>query len=241
MQVAVAFAHDTVALARTHQRGEAGVLGFAPALEGVELVAVGRVVEARGNLRKVLRHRLPYLFRASPRSVGAGARADFEMEAGKRGGDGFDVSRGHCPRGVEPVERGVGLELTHLDGILERHAAAVDAWRGAGAGNGNDVEVDVRREPAVELYFIAAGFQALVEAAEIKEAEVERFLDLVGVFSGEEDVGKIGLDGPDRTGRVIVAGRVMQALDQPGRVGHRVRRAVHGCLAGGGALYSCRA
>src|SRR4030065_1639555 len=107
MEVAVAFAHEAVALARGHQRGESGVLGCAPALQGVEALPVGRFVEARRDLREVLRYRLPGFFRAAPGAVCRGARAAFEMEAGEGGGDGFDVARGHPALRVEPVGRGV--------------------------------------------------------------------------------------------------------------------------------------
>ena len=170
-----------------------------------------------------------------------GARAAFEVEAGEGGGDGFDVLRAHSPCSVEPVERGVGGKLAHFHRVLEGLAGAVDARGGRGAGDGNDVEIDVRCQPPVELHFVAAGVQALAEAAEIEEAEVQRLLDLVGEFAGEQDPGDMGFDDPHRACRVIVAGRVVQAADQLGRIAYRFRHRVHACLPIVARLYSCRA
>ena len=50
----------------------------------------------------------------------------------------------------QPAEQHLLRELPHLDGELDRSAAALDNGTIDSAGNGNDGKVEIRREAAIE-------------------------------------------------------------------------------------------
>ena len=79
------------------------------------------------------------------------------------------------------------------DGLLRR------------AADGDDIEVKLGGKAAVEAQFFLAIEAAFLQRAEIEKAEIDGFLDLVGVVSGEQNPGDMGFDQFDVLDRMIVA------------------------------------
>ena len=96
------------------------------------------------------------------------------------------------------AERGVVGEPPHLHRPLDDLAGALDADRLPLPGHGDDAEVDVGRQAAVEAHLLLAAVPTPLEGAVVDEAEVDRLLDLVGQRAGQEDgrdVRLVHLDG----------------------------------------------
>jgi hypothetical protein len=108
----------------------------------------------------------------------------------------------------EAVELGVGVELQHLDGVLERRPAA-DVWRRARPTDRHDGEVERRREPAVQPQLVPAETVAARQCAEVEEREPQRLLDLVRIPPREQHPGDVRLDETDRSNLVVVTGRAL--------------------------------
>ncbi len=64
-------------------------------------------------------------------------------------------------------------------------------WR---ATDGDDLEVELGGETAVEAQFLLAIEAAFLQGAEIEKAEIDGFLDLVGISPGEQNPGDMGFD-----------------------------------------------
>ncbi len=119
-------------------------------------------------------------------------------------------------------------ELHHAHRVLERRHAIGgrhDARRGGAAGDGDDVAVQLRRQPPVERDLALAAAAPPGQRAEVGEAEVDRLLDLVGERPGQQHPRQVRLDHLDRITGVGVAGRRPQRLDQ--RAAARRAAAVH--------------
>jgi len=65
------------------------------------------------------------------------------------------------------------------------------------SANGNHRFIDGFGKAPVQTQFFLAVESPGFEAAEIQEAEVQGFLELVGVGAGENDPGNVGLKYPD--------------------------------------------
>ena len=90
------------------------------------------------------------------------------------------------------------------------HAVAV-------AGHRHDPQVDRRGQAAVEADLLLAEVAALLQRAEVEEAQVDRLLDLVGIGPGQEDDRDVRLADLHRLDRIErVGGRVGEGLDQCG-------------------------
>src|SRR5204862_2356522 len=86
----------------------------------------------------------------------------------------------------------------------------------AGGLYGDDAQIHVGAEAAVEAHLVGAGGGAEGEGGEVEEAEVHRLLQLVGVRTGQHDPGDVGLVQPEAVRRVRVSFRPEQGLHDGG-------------------------
>ncbi len=103
------------------------------------------------------------------------------MKGGDRRRQRVDVGGREFASGEERGGEGVLRKLAHLHRVLERGAVAAEDRGVDAAGDRHDVQVERRREAAVEPQFFFAEEAPRREGREIEEAEVDRLLDLVGV------------------------------------------------------------
>ena len=135
------------------------------------------------------------------------------VEVGRDAGDAVDALRRELAAGDQPVEQPRLVELAHLHGVFHGLTGAPEHRGLRCAGEGDDVQVQRGREPPVQTQLLPAAMGALVERAEVEEAEIERLLDLVGVVAGEKDPGDVGLHQPQAPHRVGVEAGLEQAPD----------------------------
>src|SRR5262249_55262975 len=88
-------------------------------------------------------------------------------------------------------------ELAHPDGVLEHASRSADLRLLRGSGNRDDIEVDLRGEASVQAQFLLAIESPRRQRREIEKAKVHRFLDLVGMTSGQQYVRDVRLQRPD--------------------------------------------
>lgn len=72
---------------------------------------------------------------------------------------------------------------------------------------------------------------SLFNTGKVEEAEIDRFLDLVGKLPGQKNVGDMRFQPPDRNYRMRISGRIGQALQKHGL------HFVHGDDVGAGVVH----
>ena len=117
-------------------------------------------------------------------------------------------------RGEDAREQRVLGELPHLDGVLERRAISADARGVDRAGDGDDLEIDRRRETSVQLQLSIAIEMAGGQPREIQEAQIDSLLDLVGMAACQQDVRNMGFDDANRRASGAVQGRIRQRSNE---------------------------
>ena len=109
-------------------------------------------------------------------------------------GERIDVSG----RELVALERVTGQtvlgKLSHSNGIFDRCAGALENRIGGRATNGDEIEIELRREAPVQAQFVHARLQALAQGGEVDKSVIDRFLDLVGEIPSEEDMRDVRLD-----------------------------------------------
>ncbi len=146
-----------------------------------------------------------------PEGAVRGRDIDSGMEGCHRIGDGVDLPGGDFRF---PVQGGVGGEGAHFHRPFQGGAVASDAGRVRAPGDWHHVQVDVRCQAAVEADFRFAAGAALVQGGEIQEAQIQGFLQLVGVFPGQDHPGDVGLDEAWGWGLVGIGSGLEQLGDQ---------------------------
>jgi hypothetical protein len=75
-------------------------------------------------------------------------------------------------------------------------------------GNGQDLQVDVRAEAAVQDELFVQIMMAPAQGGEVEIAEIHRLFDLVSEMVGNEDPRDVGLDQLDCGGRLVIGRRL---------------------------------
>ncbi|MCY1425001.1 hypothetical protein D9M71_407790 [compost metagenome] len=224
VDVAVAFADETVRLARLEYRKQALEGGFRPGFQGVQLLQVGLLGEQRTDLLEVLPHRRHAGFRGAQR-VFLGDLRRALVEIGDLLGQGVDMRRAQLAAGLDVAEQAGLGELAALQQVFDGRAVAAQHGGFFTAGDRQDFQVQAFGEALVEAQLFLAEMLARFQAGEVEEAEVHRLLDLVGIAAGEQDPGDVGFDQSETLHRVRKEGRVLQGGNQR--------------LAHGGSLVIC--
>ncbi|MFZ4537137.1 hypothetical protein [Propionivibrio sp.] len=78
----------------------------------------------------------------------------------------------------------------------------------------HDSKIQFGRQAAVETQLFFTVKAALFKTAEIKKAEIDRFLDLVGKATGEQHIGNVRLQQRHLFYRMRIACRILQGMHQ---------------------------
>ena len=219
MQIAVAFADEALLAALLEQGLQAGDAGFGPVQQGVELLQVCLFGEQRTNLFEVLPHRRDDPLGAVQRMIRSHLR-DAQVELGDLLGEGVDVIVRQLTPGLYLCHQLRLWKLAHLQQVFDRLAIPADLRLLDAAGDRQDLEIQFWRHALVQAQLFLAVMFASREVGEIEEAEINRFLHLVGVRSGKDDPGNMGLDDFEAVDRVRVQGRILQCSNQCLAHGH---------------------
>ena len=79
---------------------------------------------------------------------------------------------------------------------------------------GHDAQIDLWRQPPVKADFLVAPMPPFFECAVIDKPQIDGFLDLVSVRSGQEYDGDVGLVDVNVVNRSGIGLRVAEGLDQ---------------------------
>ena len=85
-------------------------------------------------------------------------------------------------------------EVPHVHRVFQRRAAAVQHWRLRGAGDARQVQVQRRREPAVQPQFLLAKMPARLQRGVVDKRQSNRFFELVGTVARQQHPGNMGFD-----------------------------------------------
>ncbi len=145
------------------------------------------------------------------------------MEPGNGVGCGRHVVRAEIASFETEIEALALVELPHPDGVLDR-GLFTDFRCLERSPDRHHAEVDVRCGPGIESQLVLTKGPAARQIRKVEEPQVDRFLDLVGVISRQEDPRDVGFDQLDLTDRMRVCIRPEQAADEAARRGRRISR-----------------
>ena len=225
MKVPVAFAHEAVRLALFECGEPQRVLALRPCAKRILPLAICRIVAHRADRVEVL-PRDPQDRVRRPEARALARRLDAAVESGDLRGQRVDVGGTQRAGCQHPARERLLRELAHLhrvldDGPITTNDRPVDA-----AGDRDDVEIDRRREPAIEAQLLLAVELPLREGREVQEPEVDRLLDLVGVRARQQHVRDVRLQVPDALAAGPEDGGVGERRNQP-RLARRVAGRAH--------------
>src|SRR3990167_5531277 len=193
MNIAMAFTDEAFGLASGQQWLEPGETAFSPGLQGIELLQVGLVREQWTDLLEILpdwRH--DRLRRAQ--LMGQGHLRRVEMELGDLFGQGVDMRFAQLAACLHFGEQLILRKLAHFQGVLDDRAITAQL-RGFGAtADRQNCQVQALSEALVEAQLFLAEVFARGQFGEVEEAEIHRFLDLVGIGTGQHYPGDMRLD-----------------------------------------------
>ena len=109
----------------------------------------------------------------------------------------------------------------HLHRIFDRCSFSTNNRCTETAADRNYIEVDARRPAPIELELELAVVLAFFQRGVIEESELDRFLDLVGEVSGQQDPRDMGIENPNILDGMIVSAPLAKAIRS---VPFRVRR-----------------
>jgi len=89
------------------------------------------------------------------------------------------------------------IELVHFDRILDDIVAGAQFGSLTGTANGHDFDIDIRRQALIQPQLFLTAMPSLLQCGEVEEAEVDRFLDLVRIFTGQQQPGDVGFNHSD--------------------------------------------
>ncbi|WP_241546937.1 hypothetical protein [Thiohalobacter thiocyanaticus] len=213
MQITVAFPDPAFAAALLDVVLVLLELGFRPVPQRLELSQQGRVIDTGVDLVEVFPDAFGDALESTVAAVRRGRRqTGVELRQGQ--GQLIDVRGGQFILCCQPVQAPRVVELLHLEGVFDGCARAVELRVLRGAGYRNHIEIQLRRQAAVEFQFNLAVLAALFQGTEIEKAEIDRFLELVGDAAGEQDPGDMGFDHAEVTDRMRKAfGRLQRGYD----------------------------
>ena len=105
----------------------------------------------------------------------------------------------HVAARDECIEFLAGVELDHPHGVLDDGTRGLADVQSAGSAHDrHGLQVEIRRESAIEPQFFVAVASSSRWRRVVEEGELHRLLDLVGVRPGEQHPGDVRLDEPHR-------------------------------------------
>ena len=108
-------------------------------------------------------------------------------------------------------------KFTHLDGIVDDVAAIAAAAKNPGArlaaADRHHIQVKLRCKAAIQVQLFIAEMFARRQLREIKEAQVERLLDLVGIVAREDHPRNMRFQQLETVHRVIKSVAAAQRRD----------------------------
>ena len=168
------------------------------------------------------------LLRLGPAEAHAGRRhGRVAMKASQAAREGVDV-RGAQRAGGEALapERAVG-KASHPHGEVDHGSRAVQGRPARAVAHLDDIEVQLRRQAAVEAQLFLAEAAPVVECREVEKGQAHGLLDLVGLAGGQKHPGDVGLD--QAHGRLLASLEPStQGVDASARNGLRFHVDVHG-------------
>lgn len=136
------------------------------------------------------------------------------MEPGNLPGHFVDVCGGQFAIGLQRAEQLALRELAHFQGVFDNRAVTRDLRRFGTAGDRQHFQIQIIGQALVQTQLFAAEVPARFKAGEIEKAEVDRLFQLIGIGTGEQDPGDMGLDDLESVYGMRVEGRVLQGGDQ---------------------------
>ena len=209
VQVAVALADEAAAPPFVQPRPQRRIGRRGPRLEPGQRLRVAGEVGQPADVGEVLHRVVEDVRRHAVRPVGR-RRVDAAVKRGDLGGELVDQRRRQRAAREHLRQQGVLREFAHPHRVVQHRAVAFERGRGRTAADGDDVEIEVGREPAVESQFLGAEVPARFQRAEVEEPEVDGLLDLVGEFAGQQHPGDVRFDQGDRT-----PGLLLEPVAQP--------------------------
>ncbi|MCA9860289.1 MAG: hypothetical protein KC438_11230, partial [Thermomicrobiales bacterium] len=107
------------------------------------------------------------------------------------------------------VEHAVRGHAAHEGGPFERFAGGIDPV----GRYGDDPEVDIGGQPAVESNLVFAGLFAFGGIAKINKTQIDRSLQLDDLVAGQQHPGDMGFDQAHLIHRPRIGGGIEQLLD----------------------------
>ena len=232
MQVAVAFAHMTVRMALRKKCGTGRKFGLGGGLQCGQAVGGLVILEQCRQLGKILQCRHAYRGGAAIGGVRRCGIRDYGgqvgVEAGQQRGQAVDVTRLHLVVRQQAVHLPGGGEAAHSDRIFDRRGGICCQQRLLRAAADRDhIQIQLRRQPAVQADFFGAVKPAVLQAAAIEKTQIQRLLDLVRIAPGQQYPGNVGFDHAHRLGRMRVAAGIAQRGNQLRLAGKIARWMVH--------------
>ena len=169
---------------------------------------------------------------SSARSARSGDRGDTRSTtmAVEHGiGDGLGQVRVDSSRRSDAAQQRRLVEAAHVHRPFDDLAVAAERERAVGrAGDRHAAEIDLGREPTVDLHLARAGRPALLERGEVHVGKANRALDLPGVLAGEEHQVAVRLQAIDlrhvgvgrRVGQERDDGRLVSVLGDASLIRH---------------------
>jgi hypothetical protein len=213
MQVAVAFAHEAAVAAVAQKRRDARVLRERPLAQRRDAGREVRVVLRREHVIEV-GDRVRQRDSGCPPRVGHGRGGRATMKASDQACQLVDALGRQPAFAQQPVEFQRAIEAPHAHRVLEHGPIAADLRLVRGAGHGHDIEVEFRREPAIQPHLLFARRAPPGERREVEKSEVEGLFQLVGIVAGEDDPRDVRLDLFDMRCRVGKTPALAQAGNQ---------------------------
>jgi hypothetical protein len=119
------------------------------------------------------------------------------VEAGEYLDEPLDLARLQPPIFDQTVEHKPLVEPLHAHQPVDRPALAAQRQAAVPRYQRHHVEIDVRRQPAVEPQLGAAGALAPADGGKVEIGKAHRLLELVDALTGKEHPGHMGLAPED--------------------------------------------
>ncbi len=210
MQVAVTFAHPASQFAFAHQGRKARLFGIAPVLQVRQKLPLRRFIQPLRQQLKVFRDGLGDPLRFTPRAVGGGALTFDQMEMREARGQRVYLLITQFAPFRQLVERRVSRKLAHFYSIFKRLPCTIDTRCDRTAGDGDTLQIIVRRQPPVQAQLFHTVLMAQFQRTEIEKSQIDRLLDLVGKRTRKQYPGNMRLDQLQLCYRMVVTDRIGQ-------------------------------
>ena len=136
------------------------------------------------------------------------------MEAGDLLGHFVDMAGIQFAIGLQCAQQLALRELAHFQRVFNGRAFTTECWYVGAAGDRQHVQVQAFGQALVETQLFIAEVFAATEFGEVKKAEVDRFLQFIGIRPGKDDPGDMRLDNLKSFDFMGIEVRVLQGGNQ---------------------------